>query len=1129
MKCTQCQFDNPPGAKYCNECGSKLELTCPQCSQINPAGSKFCNECGYNLAGTSADMATPETPNPPEVSPATYAPTSVAEGERRQATVVFSDLSGYTSMNETLDPEEVETIMSRIKKEAVRIVERHDGIVNQFVGDEVLALFGIPTAHEDDPVRAVRAARELHILVRKISPEVEERIGSRLRMHSGISTGLVVTHLRDIRDGSYGITGDTVNVGARLAAQSESDEILISPETHRLVKAFFQTETLEEITVRGRARPTIPYRVTGESTIRTRFEAAQQKGFTAFTGRQQELATLNSCLDKAIGGNGQFVTILGEAGVGKSRLVYEFRHRLDRNKITVLQGRCQAYGASTPYFPHINTLKRGLNLRDEDTPAQLHEKVVATVLAIDSSLEKYLPIFLHLLSIPSERYPLPKHLHSQELSNTIHEALAACFIIYSKMQPMVLFFEDWHWADEASCAALRHLVSITASHPLMLLVIYRPEYSAVWANWSHHSPINLKALDTNSSEDIIKSVWGVERLPAGIAPKIHERTGGNPFFTEEISNALIEEKMVKISDGEAVLGQSPEHLVLPDTVQSVIRARLDRLDQISRESLRLASVIGREFARRLLEKISTSRDQLSAALEELKVLEMIQQIRVIPEAEYMFKHVITQEVTYETLLHQKRKELHGLVGQAIEELYHDRIEEQVDLLYRHFSLAEDWPQATEYGQRAANRAYRLGQFHEAVVMYDNARSSLEQMPDDPARQKIMLDLLLNNVWPLNFLGQQDRILEICKVSESLADALKDRALMGRVLHAYALANFFKNEYGLSEEYYLKILNLAGNDVMDDLIGSAKFSLAVLYISTGRMNKAAELYSEVITTREAAGTQSEYLEEQPFLPYSHSCHHLGYIRALQGNIKEAKKLIRKGSTPDIKQISNLQSRSYCTLWHSSFSNLIGENYGVMERVNEVIEIAEKTDSPIIHYLCYAAKGNAFMAVDQEEAARHYYEKALQSIKGTEHKRYLEEVYHNLIEATLILDDIVAAEKYYMDVSPLLKLNPGRTGPRFDYLKGRLHSMGNSPDYASADELFKKSIDADENSGAVVLAARTKYYRADLLARTDEVESGRKLLLKIRQQFQNWNIPSWQMKCWQALKTIAPDDGDPAQPS
>jgi tetratricopeptide (TPR) repeat protein len=397
------------------------------------------------------------------------------------------------------------------------------------------------------------------------------------------------------------------------------------------------------------------------------------------------------------------------------------------------------------------------------------------------------------------------------------------------------------------------------------------------------------------------------------------------------------------------------------------------------------------------------------------------------------------------------------------------------------------------------------------------------MPDDLARKRILLDLLLDNVWPLHFLGQQDHILEICKVAESLADALQDRVLIGRVQHAYALANFFKNEYGLGEKYFLKILNQAGEHEMDDLIASTKFPLAVIYISTGRTDEAAELYSEVITTREAAGTQSDYFEELPFLPYSHSCHHLGYIRALRGNIKEAKNLIQKGSTPEIKQISNLQSRSYCTLWHSSFSCLIGEDFGILARVNEVLEIAEKTDSPIIRYLCYAAKGNAFMAIDQMKAARNFYEKALKVIAGTEHRRYLEEVYHNLIETNLALGDISAAERYYEDATPLRKLNPGRTAPRFDFLRGRLLTEGNPPDYSRADELFLESIDADESSGALVPAAQTRFHRAGLLACMGDVQSGRKLLLEIEKQFQIWDMPTWQMKCEKVLKSLPHGDG------
>ncbi|MDJ0818899.1 MAG: AAA family ATPase [Desulfobacterales bacterium] len=1043
---------------------------------------------------------------------------SLPEGERRQATIVFSDLSGYTSMNERLDPEEVEAIMSRIKKEALRIVERHEGIVNQFVGDEVLALFGIPTAHEDDPVRAVKAAMEIHELVRQISPEVEERIGTKLRMHTGISTGLVVTHIRDIREGSYGITGDTVNIGARLAARAEADEIIVDPETFSFVSPFFETDPLEAVTVRGRSHPLALYRIQGESKVRTRFEAAEKIGFTEFTGRKQELIALYSGLEKALAGAGQFVTLAGDAGVGKSRLIYEFRHSLNQNEITILQGRCHSYGASIPYFPHLNALKRGLNLHDEDTAAELLEKAVSNVLAIDRKLEQYLPLYLHLLSIQSEDYKLSGHLQGQELKLAIQEALAAIFILNSKKRPMVLILEDWHWTDEASDSALKHIVSLISSHPVMILVIYRSDYSVNWGNWSHHTPIILKAFDKPGCEDFIKSAWQSNHLPAGIASLIHERTGGNPFFIEEICGSFTDDGTVQLKDRSVILTRSLENIKLPKTVQAVIRARLDRLDRHSRESLRLASVIGREFTRRILEQISSSKERLSQSLEELKLLELIQQIRVLPEAEYMFKHIITQEVTYETLLHKKRKELHSLVGQAIEELYQDRVEDQVNLLYRHFSQAEKWQKAINYGWRAANRAYRLGQFQEAVTMYDGAKSCLLKLPENRKQQENRVDLILDMVWPLLFLGQLDRALNICKEAESVANFIDDPVRLGKIEFSAGTCYFFKNQYDLAEQSDLKILHQPYKSEMEEIIATSKFTLAVTYFSTGYWEKAADLYQEIIITREQLGTEYEYSEIFPFHPYTHSCHHLGYIRAIQGRIGEAKELIHKGHTPAFKKISNLQSRAYCSLWHSAFSALIGEDFDVYERVNEVLEIAQKTDSPILLFLLYAAQGNAFMAVNNLKSASIAYKRSLQAIRGTAHRRYLEEVYHNLIEALLALNDFSSAQQYYQEALPLIPLNPNRNTARFDYLNGRMLSSGDSPEFKQAEESFRNSIKAYEASGAVVLASQTKYYLAQMLVQKSEIEQSRYIFLEIRDLFKNWGIQFWQQKCKQAIETI-----------
>jgi class 3 adenylate cyclase/tetratricopeptide (TPR) repeat protein len=1102
MKCPNCQTENPDNKKFCHECGAKLILICPQCGGEILPSDKFCGECGHKL-----DFPLAEDKLIPE-----------AEGERKHVTVLFSDLSGYTAMSEKLDPEEVKEILSRIFGEIAQVVTKYEGFIEKFVGDAVMALFGVPKVHEDDPVRAVRAAREIHDLVKILSPKLEQKIGQPLAVHTGINTGLVVTGEVDVGKGTHGVVGDTLNLASRLADMAGPGEILTSFETHELISPYFETKPLGAVNIKGKSQPMTPYLVVGELAIRTRLEASERRGFTAFTGREQELATLHSCLDEAAAGNGQFVTVVGEAGVGKSRLIYEFRHSLDRNKITVLEGRCQSYGRGTPYFSLLDALRRGLRLQEEDTPGELLEKTIAGILGVDQSLEQYLPLYLHLLAIPSEEYPLPKRLQGQELTNAFQDALAAVNILNSNRHPMVLILEDWHWVDEASDSALRHIASVIAPHSLMVVVIYRPEYTSSWGHWGYHTPIVLSPLDSHQSENIVKSVLRADQIPEGLVPLIHDRTAGNPFFIEEICNALTEEGSVEVSDRRAYLRRSLKHLSLPETVEGVIQARLDRLDRNARESLRLASVIGREFARRILERITTFPEQLSQSLEALKVLELIQQIRVIPEAAYMFKHVLTQEVTYKTLLRQKRKELHGLVGRAIEELYQERIEEQVNLLHHHFSLAENWPKAVEYGRQAANRAYGLSQFHEAVTLLEQTQNCLLRLPEDRNRQETLISIQLKMNWPLINLGNLDRALLICGKAEAIARSLSSSVFLGKVFHQYHMIYFFKNQYKKAEQYALQALEQLEGSGEDSLILLLKLNLAAANFSLAQWEKAAQLYSEVIRTQEANNAQTEYLEEQPYLPYTHSCTHLGYIRALQGRVEETKKLIRKGSAPELEQVANLQSRVWCAVWHSTFSALVGEDYGALARVEGILKIAEKTDSPILCFLGYAAKGNALMAAEDFEAAHVVYKQALKAIEGTGHRRFLESVYYSLVQSTLELGDGPVAERYYQAGLPLVELNPQKEASKFDYLKGRLLASSSPPEFEQAELFFEKSIRADAKSGAVVSAAQTRFYLAQMLAQKGERDRSRTLLNELRSQFQKWRIPFWQKKCEQELEDL-----------
>ena len=857
-----------------------MALVCAACGASSEPDARFCDSCGQALgeADPSADA-----PKAPGASPSPIEKPSVAaEGERRQATVLFSDLSGYTAMNERLDPEEVETIVSRIKADAAEIVERHGGIVNQFVGDEVLALFGIPTAHEDDPVRAVRAARELHAMVRRMSPEVEQAIGQPLDLHTGINTGLVVTHLRDDREGRYGITGDTVNTAARLVAQANAGEILVSPETRRRIADFFTTEALEPVAMKGKARPMVPYRVTGETAAQSRFEAAERRGLTRFAGREIELATLQACLQKAVAGQGQFVTVNGEAGLGKSRLLYEFRHALDRDKVAVHQGRCQSYGTHTPYLPFLDALRRGLDLRDEDSPQALHDKAVANVIAVDPALEQYLPHYLHLLTIPGEAHNLPGNLQGGALRLALEDALAAINIQYSRHKPLVLVFEDWHWADEASDSALKRLAGLIANNPVMLVVNYRPEYRADWGSLGHHTGISLKPLESAHAERVSRSVFGAETLPQDLTQLLHERTGGNPFFIEEICQALLEDGSVVVNEDRATLNRSLEALEVPDTVEAVIRTRVDRLEADARETLRLASVIGREFTRRILERMVKTDAELSPILESLGAQDLIQQTRLLPEAQYMFKHALMQGVVYETLLLQQRKTLHAIVGQAIETLYADRLEEHVEMLAHHFAKSEDADKGVMYLELAGRKAVRNSAFSAAIQHYLEAISLLDTLENTSERMGKRFDLTIRWANAAHVQPTPD-LIGALQNSLDLARDLGDDLLIARLCRHLGFAHCLTGKPGEGIPLLQRSLEIAESIGDERQIALATCWIGQAYHHAGNERKEIEYLEQGIPMMEKLGNEREV---------SYSLSYLGEAYGWMGNYGKSRELCQR---------------------------------------------------------------------------------------------------------------------------------------------------------------------------------------------------------------------------------------------
>jgi tetratricopeptide (TPR) repeat protein len=633
----------------------------------------------------------------------------------------------------------------RLRAAAEEVVRRHGGRVNRFAGGELEALFGVPVTHEDDPVRAVRAALELR-----------DRLPT---ARLGVHTGSAAVSPDAGATGQYRVSGSAMGVAAALAADAPIGEVRVSLDCRRALAGLFGAE---EVVPSGAAGAgDLAFRVLEAAEPRTRFEAAQCIGLTEFIGRERELSALQDALDAAVAGDGRFVTVTGDAGMGKSRLLFELRFALARAGVALLQGRCDPAEGGTTYRPFVEVLRDWLGATRGAPIALTAAEVAGRLRELGGELEELIPLLLQLLSIESPDYPVPRHLHGEHYRLAMQEALAAFVTLVARQQPTALLLEDWHWADEASHGVLQQVAELAGGFPLLVVVTSRPGSAHVWEHQGRLATVSLDPLDAGCSGSMLRSILGVTAVPSGLVDLIHDRTGGNPFFLEEITQTLLEEGRLAVRTGEVVLAGPLDRVQLPDTVQAVIRARLDRLDRGTREVLRVAAVIGREFTRGILERIGGV-GRLPHALQTLKAAGVIQQVRVVPEPAYRFKHVLTQEAALGSLLEHQRKELHGRVGEAIEALYGGALDEHVGRLVEHFSRAEQWPKAVQYARVAAERANALSQFAESLEILERAQSWLLRLPGETEPREALVDILFRQerlCETLGLRGRQQRIID----------------------------------------------------------------------------------------------------------------------------------------------------------------------------------------------------------------------------------------------------------------------------------------------------------------------------------------------------------------------------------
>ncbi len=802
MVCPSCQADNPQTSRFCDQCGAPLEARCPQCAAALRPGARFCGACGHRLTESAQPPTTTLAPEPVAAarrnSLMAYTPKHLAEkilrsrsaieGERRQVTVLFADVAGFTTLAEKMDPEEVHRIIDRCFELITAEVHRFEGTINQYTGDGVMALFGAPIAHEDGPRRAVHAALAIQRALRDCSREREAQGGRGLQMRIGINTGpVVVGRIGDDLRMDYTAVGDTTNLAARMQQTARPGSVVVTDATHRAISGYFETLDLGEVQVKGRA-PVQAFEVLRPRGRRSRLEAAIERGLTPLVGRARELQTLLERFREAKGGRGQVVFVVGDAGIGKSRLLLEFRRALvdAGESMTWLEGQCVSFGQTIPYLPLVDQLRENFRIEEFDGEPEIIAKVEHGMRRM-GELERHIPYVRHLLSVdPGD--PAIAGMEALARRRKIFDAIRAMSLRGARLRPLVLVFEDLHWVDAGTEEYLASITDSAAGVPLMVVLTHRVGYTPPFGTRSFHTPLALHTLSEREALAMAGRVLGTEKLPEELIAALMQKAEGVPLFIEEVTKTLLDLGVLRRENGGYRIVQSVDGARVPDTIQGIIMARLDRLGDDGKRTVQLASVIGRQFLVRLLQRVAGLTGRLEGLLRELKALEIIYELGLLDEPAYVFKHALIQDVAYNSLLKERRKELHRAVGYAIEELYSDRVADHCEELAHHFYQGEDWRKAFDYLVSSGDRAKDAYANQAALDFYARA---LEVAPRvaPPVDQRPIMDIhqRRSEVWRL--MSRTDEAIAESERMLAIAREVGDRQAEGQALLDLALSHW----------------------------------------------------------------------------------------------------------------------------------------------------------------------------------------------------------------------------------------------------------------------------------------------------------------------------------------------------
>ena len=1082
MRCSKCGFENPEGMKFCGQCTNPLALICPKCRCENPPGFKFCGQCTAPLSASAPPIRMGEAATDAEA----------VEGERKTVTALFADIKGSTELMRDLDPEEARAIVDPVLQLMMAAVRRYGGYVAQSTGDGIFAIFGAPVAHEDHPQRALHAALAMQEELRRHADRLRNEGKVPVEARVGVNTGEVV--VRTIETGGhteYTPVGHVTNLAARMQTAAPEGSVAASEATQRLCEGYFEFRTLGPTAIKGLDAPVAVYEVVRAGPLRTHFQLAARRGLTRFVGREREMAAMADALGQARTGPGQIVAAIGEAGAGKSRLMYEFKATIP-HECKLLEAYSVSHGKASAWLPVIELLKSYFEIADEDDDNRRSEKVETKVRGLDPALTETLPYILSLLGIAGAGASLAM-MDAQVKRRRTLEGVKRIIIREGLKQPLVVIFEDLHWIDTETQELLDLLVDSVASARILMLVNYRPEYHHSWGNRTCYTQLRLDPLGGQSANEMLQELLGSDASLQSLKPLIIDKTQGNPFFMEEIVRALVEQGVL-VRNGATRLTKPLIAIHVPPTVHGILAARIDALPALEKSLLQTLAVIGKDFSLNLVKHITASPDdRLEPMLKGLQVGEFIYEQSASGEAEYIFKHALTQEVAYNSMLMERRRLLHERTGDAIEALFKDRIDDHLAELAHHYSRSANKRKAIEYLSRAGSQAEARSAYSEAVSRLSSALELLKCLPDDAerARTELSVQSALGSSLS-NVKGWAAAELEpVYARARELCVQIRDPALVFRPLLGQWLMRFWKLELHTALELADE-LSAAAEDAKDPAMllcghyarGASLMSLGELVSAKEHLEKALAVFD----LRQPLPAELEAQRMGSFLFLYFGLYRLGYPDQAWAISREMLEVSQRSSVPYVL------AQAWCFAAAHHLER--GDNTAAQECAEEAMAArTEKLGLVTLSAIATSCHGASLIAQGRYEEGIAGLRRGFSAIRatgGTPHTRYLCLLASGLGRIGRPQEGLQVVEEGFASVA---KTGEQIGSPYLHHIKGELSLAQNRSDGVEAEQCFRKAIQIARRQSARIAELRATTSLARLLTKHGRRDTARTVLGEI----------------------------------